>query len=104
MQLIDKSVESGCAGKNGEGNLEYNLALKDNSIISDGKFNPEIIFTDAPGKEPTAQINGEILNNKGEFFLKLPLESESKKLEISKDKEILTEINLIGLNSRPCKI
>jgi hypothetical protein len=66
-------------------------------------FNPELIFTDTQ-KIEQQQINGEALEYQGDFFLKIPLIENSRSLEIIKNKEILTELNLEDIDSRPCKV
>jgi len=102
IKLIAKTIEQGCVGTNGNGGFDYNLILKDNSIINHGKFNPELIFTDAQ-EESENEIQGEATEYSGEFFLKIPIINDAEKLEILKEQEKITEINLKDINSRPCE-
>ncbi|MBU1136680.1 MAG: M64 family metallopeptidase [Nanoarchaeota archaeon] len=101
-EITKKTLESGCVGTNGNGEFKFNLISKDNKIIKTEEFNPEFIFTDAQGEE---QINGEVLENKGDFYLKIPVIEELKSIEIKKENKKITEINMIGFDSksRPCK-
>lgn len=92
---FNKSVETGCIGNNGMGDFSYNLVMSDNSTYSEN-FNPELIFTDS-------DESGEVLASDREFFLKIPIITNSKSLEIIKETK-LAEINLQDIDSRPCKI
>ncbi len=96
----DKAVEAGCIGDNGAGSFQYNLVLKDDSIIKTEEFNPEFIFTDAPLGD---EIDGEVFNSDRNFMLKVPIIDESKNLEIVKDDNVISEINLEGITSYPCR-
>ncbi len=102
VEILEKSLEKGCVGSNGNGNFQFKLIMDDNSEYSEN-FNPELIFTDSQS-EGDEGITGEVFNNEGEFALKLPAVENAKTLEIydSEDKRIL-EINP-DINSRPCKI
>ena len=44
------SVEQGCAGNNGYGEIEYNITQNGTSIVG-GSFNPTYIFTDGIGEQ-----------------------------------------------------
>jgi len=101
MQLTDKSIEQGCFGKNGAGNFKYFLTSNEGSVLNQGEFNAELIFTDSPGKE---KINGETYENTGNFFLKIPFNENAEKLEVVKERNTIAQINLANLGSRPCKI
>jgi len=100
MQIIEKTIEYGCVGKNGIGNFDYKIILEDNSILTQGQFNPELIFTDAPGTET---ITGEVLESTQNFLLKLPYLDNLKQLNILEDENIIKEVNLDDLDSRLCK-
>ena len=102
INLIEKSIEQGCPGNNGAGNFNYNLILEDNSQFS-GEFNPELIFTDVQ-EETQNQINGQTFDSNINFILKVPFIENSKTLEISRDNQILSQINLQGEDAIPCKI
>ena len=80
-------VLNGCAGENGFGGFEYWVVDSESNIIIKKKFNPELIFTDAPGDD---LIKGESF--KGErFYLKIPVVKGADKLEIRDDKEELVD-------------
>lgn len=98
--VASRSVESGCIGDNGAGAFRYNLILEDDSVVKTGDFNPELIFTDAPGEEI---IEGETFDSDKNFLLKVPIVDKSKSIEIVKDNNIISEINLEGIGSYPCR-
>mgnify|MGYP001591355775 CR=1 FL=1 len=102
ISVKEKNIEPGCIGKNGAGDFEYKLILKDNSILSTGEFNPELIFTDIQetGKE---QITGSVEEREGEFILKIPVIENSDSLEISKQGEKITQIDLKDIGAIPCR-
>ncbi|MFQ5531581.1 MAG: hypothetical protein ACE5ES_03115, partial [Candidatus Nanoarchaeia archaeon] len=105
MTLIEKSIEQGCVGNNGMGGFDYKLITKDDTTFDEGKFNPELIFTDAQSEKLNQEnIEGETFENSGDFFLKIPSIPDSKSLEISKDQEIILEVNLQDIGSRFCKL
>ncbi|MFA6023046.1 MAG: hypothetical protein WC781_03085 [Candidatus Pacearchaeota archaeon] len=101
ITILDKTLETGCIGSSGSGGFNYNVILDNNNSFN-GEFNPELIFTDAQSANET-QINGEIYQSDKEFFLKIPIVSNSKTLEILKDSQKLSEINLQDMGARPCK-
>jgi len=103
IEIIDKSVETGCLGTNGAGDFSYNLILEDNSILTSGEFNPELIFTDSQ-EENQEYIDGETFISDQPFLLKIPIIKNSKTLEISKEGETLSEINLQNIGNQFCKI
>lgn len=100
IDIKEKSIEIGCVGKNGVGDFNYKLTTKDNQIYSEG-FNPEFIFTDAEGKN---QIDGSVLQSAKSFYLKLPIVTNAKFLNVNKGNQTLAQINLQDTYSRPCKI
>lgn len=102
IEILNKTIEPGCAGGNGAGQFEYNIILQDNAKITGGEFNPELIFTDSQPDNET-EIQGSAQEYTGIFMLKLPLMSNSKTLEISKDNQIISEINMQDIGARPCK-
>ncbi|MFA4953273.1 MAG: hypothetical protein WC584_03550 [Candidatus Pacearchaeota archaeon] len=102
-KILDKSIEQGCIGTNGNGFFEYKIIMKDNSILAEGNFNPELIFTDAQ-EQDQEQINGETFISDKPFLLKIPVIENSKSLEISKDNQIVSEINLQNIGKEFCKI
>ena len=103
ISILERSIEAGCVGENGAGGFAFNLILDDNSILTSGEFNPELIFTDSQN-ENQEQIQGEIYNSDITFLLKIPIIENSKTLEIIKDEQKISEINLEDMDARPCKI
>mgnify|MGYP001575610954 CR=1 FL=1 len=100
IQLIEKSVQTGCVGSNGYGFFNYSLLDSQRKIISDSTFNPEVIFTDAPVEN---QIQGEVIDYTGNFILKLPAIDNARELQISHDGKI-TQFDLTDIGVRPCKV
>jgi len=97
ITIIEASSQTGCVGSNGVGGFDYNLIKKDDSIVSTGEFNPELIFTDN-------EEGGETLYNKEQpFLLKIPAILNSKSLEIIENGEKISEVNLKYIDSAPCK-
>jgi len=101
MNLIGRSVEQGCLGNNGVGNFIYSIKTTSGEIISESDFNPELIFTDAPGEN---QIDGETFVSDKNFLLKIPKITQAKSLTISENNQELIEINLLDIGARACKI
>ncbi len=85
------TVLNGCAGENGFGGFEYRVVDSKSNVVINEKFNPELIFTYAPGED---LIKGESF--KGErFYLKIPIVKGADKLEIKDDKgELVDELYL----------
>lgn len=103
IKILNKSTEEGCVGTSGNGFFEYKVIMEDNSTLADGNFNPELIFTDVQSSNQNI-IFGQTYNNDKQFYLKLPLIENSKTLEISKDNQIIFEINLQNAGKEFCKI
>ena len=113
IDVLSKSVEQGCAGSNGYGDLSYNFTFEDTSIEI-GNFNAELIFTD--GGTEDGEIDGELFENNESFTLKLPIIEKSfvtdevpivkktAKLEIKREGEIIKEIDLTDIGARACLI
>ncbi len=101
MYVVGKSVEQGCIGGNGAGGFDYSIVKEDGSLISGGKFNPELIFTDLQG---TDKIDGGAFGSDKSFLLKVPIIENSKSLDISSNGELVAEINLKDVGARPCRI
>ena len=101
IKIKNKNIEKGCVGKNGIGDFNYALIKTDGSAAIDGEFNPEFIFTDIDSE--SGEIIGDVLINEGEFLLKAPVVEDSKSFEILSDGEVITEINLEGIDNKPCK-
>jgi len=99
IKVISRSIQQGCLGGNGYGNFNYSLYDADGNLIIDDTFNPQLIFTDAPGE---IEIDGEIYENDGPFMLKLPIVPNAKTLEIIHDDK-KTEISLNEIGAIPCK-
>ncbi len=102
MEIIKKTIESGCVGGNGVGDFVYKIVLDDDSILSGGEFNPEFIFTDVQDEEEDLLIGDTYISDKP-FVLKLPLLDRAKIVEISKDGEVIPQINLKDIGNRICK-
>lgn len=100
IDVKERAVESGCIGDNGAGSFKYNLVLKDDSVFRSEEFNPEFIFTDAPLGEG---IDGEVFESDRSFMLKVPIVDQSKSLEIVRDNNVISEINLEDITSYPCR-
>jgi hypothetical protein len=100
IDVIKKSVEIGCSGGENAGNFEYALSLKDGTQLENKEFNPELIFTDD-------ESGGEVVNNEGNFFLKIEGIENADKLYIMKEGQLIKEIELSELtsqiNAKPCK-
>jgi hypothetical protein len=98
IKITKECVETGCVSSEGSGDFEYTVINQDNST-STNEFNPELIFTDAQNGD---EISGHVYENDGPFILKLPVNDNSKTLEISKENKTLAEINLFDSTSIPC--
>jgi hypothetical protein len=96
IELINITLEEGCIGKNGKGELNYRLIQKDSSIYLESEFNPEWIFTDN-------EEEGDVLRSETNFFLKIPSIENLKEIDIIKEEELIKKINLLEIDSRPCK-
>lgn len=103
ITILDKSIQQGCHGGNGEGEFSYRLTLSDGTILTTSEFNPELIFTDSQNQQQN-KIEGETYTSDKSFLLKVPIIENSKSIEIYKENEKLKEINLQNPNFRPCKI
>ena len=103
INVLDKSVQQGCVGTNGAGNFQYNLVLNDGTNYTQQEFNPELIFTDSQTSQEE-EIQGQTYTSDKSFMLKVPVIDNSKTLEIYKDNQKITEINLQNPNFRPCII
>jgi len=100
VNIISKSVESGCVGENGNGVFSYQLILDNNEQAKTENFNPELVFTDLV---QDTELSGGPIDYSGRFLLKVPIIEDSSKLEIiNEDKK--TEVNLKDIGSRPCEI
>lgn len=77
---LKKSVEQGCFGSSGSGGFNYNIVLENKTKVLGGDFNPENIFTSAPGED---EIDGEVFESDKNFFLKAPIIEGAEVFEIS---------------------
>lgn len=86
INIVNKSIEEGCAGDPGAGGYIINIILKDDKKLNIGEFNPELIYTDAPGDETQdtflSPIEGETYMSDVNFFLKVPVVENAKELQI----------------------
>jgi len=101
ITLIDKTLEVGCLGKNGAGNFKYELKISSGEVLTQNDFNPELIFTAAPGEQ---QILGEVFQSDIPFFLKIPIINQAEILTISEDNNQLVEIRINDIGARACKL
>jgi len=101
VTLDTNTVESGCLNKYGSGNFEYQATTPDGLIREE--FNPELIYTDVQD-ESQDKIQGEIFESETNFYLKVPVVTEPTTLQIIRDGQVLTEIDLENPeNARPCQ-
>ena len=100
-EIVYKTIEKGCVGSNGAGQFRYSIMLNDGREVSEGEFNSELIFTDAPIEN--GNIDGEVITYAGAFFLKVPFVENAKELRIS-DYEKTISVRLNDRGARPCEI
>ncbi len=102
FELINKSIQEGCA-PDAKGNFEYKYSLVNNqTIISSGKFNSEVLFLDdfVDGE----MSGGTELIKEQKIFLTIPYASEADNLEIFKQDEKVFEIKIYDAGATSCKI
>jgi len=100
MKILDKSLERGCVGDSGAGDFSFSILDENGAFIYWEDFNPELIFTDAPGEE---EIDGETFENQENFYLKIPEVSNGHELQVNLQGQILEKIDLYDIRGRPCK-
>ena len=117
IEVLSKSIEQGCPGTNGFGDLSYNF-ISENTLIDSGNFNAELIFTDGGTEE---EIDGELFDNNESFTIKLPtieklfvadefvadeipIVKKSAKLEIMRVGKVIKEIDLTDIGARACLV
>jgi len=100
INILDTTIEQGCIGKNRAGDLDYNIIMNDNSIISKGEFNAEFIFTESPGEN---QIDGEVYESDRNFLLKIPIIDNSQSLEILENNNLISQVNINEIGGTFCK-
>jgi len=103
LTIISKTIEQGCVGTNGYGDLSLEIFLENDQIIYSDEFNAELIFT-ATQSIDSDTIDAEVFENEGPFHLKLPIIKKSTKVEISLKGNKLKEINLKDIGARACQI
>jgi len=101
ISIIDKTIEPGCPGSNGDGQFSYKIISNNNEIIEQNQFGPQYLFTDSPSSD---QIDGEIYSYEEPFYLKVPISTNDNSLIIEKENIVLAQINLNDVGARPCKI
>jgi hypothetical protein len=99
ISIFEKSIESGCPGTNGYGNFRYALKNSQGEKITQNSFNPQLLFTEAPGEDDL--IDGETFESPGQFILKIPIVRSADNLEIEHDNKI-TKVNLKDMGARAC--
>lgn len=92
VNIEEKEIVQGCVGDTGSGPYSIDIILENDEKINIGQFNPEMIFTDAPGEEisgegdvfasPEEEINGETYDSDIDFYLKVPVVENAKELQI----------------------
>jgi len=97
IEVVDKSVKTGCGGTNGFGDSSYSVLDEQGNIIETGKFNLQV-FTDG---EVGGEFGGETFDYSGEFDLNLPLDSSSDSLVIEHDGRT-SEFSLGGQGGNAC--
>ena len=103
LTITDKSVESGCVGRNGAGTFTYELTLDSGDKHTSGDFNPELIFTESQ-PEGADEITGEHFANEGSFYLKIPKVENAKSLIIKNDNIALAEVILNEEDAVFCEV
>jgi len=102
LSTSEKTLETGCAPKQGSGEYYYSI-IKGGNQIASSDFNPSLIYTDVQS-ETENQIDGETYLQ-DEFYLAIPKIENTDEIQIlNNDKEIQEIINLNELTSYPCKI
>ena len=101
ITLLSKTPETGCIGDNGAGGFIYELQTSQGTNLITSNFNPELIFTEAPG---TTQISGTVFESDQPFILKIPKIPQGEQLIISESRNELITIRLNDIGTRACKI
>lgn len=101
MEILRRNVQEGCVGGNGYGGFSYQIVLEDGEIIGEERFNPELIFTSAPGED---EIDGGVFDSDRNFFLRVPIVENSDELEILLEEELLAEVDLYDIGGRACLV
>ena len=90
--IVDDELVKGCGGDNGNGGFSYRV-ITDNEIIFSGRFNPELIFSDASGDEVGGEINGETFENRVSVFTDAPSSKRKEDIEGEiLDKEVISAV------------
>lgn len=79
LYIKNKEIRKGCIGSNGEGGFKYKIIDEEGNVIAEGTFNPESIFTDAPGEN---EIIGETFESTETFVLRVPIIGKTQILEV----------------------
>jgi hypothetical protein len=104
IEIINKSIEIGCSGSNGNGrSYSYNIEKNDGSYILNVSFNPGVLFTDVQTSEQET-ISGEVYVDEETFYLRIPALSNCNSLSILNGNKTIAEIILNDGDSRPCRI
>ena len=94
INISGKEIVQGCVGDTGSGPYSIDIILRNDKKVNIGQFNPEMIFTDAPGATEVSGsegifaspgdngINGEIYESDIDFYLKVPVVENAKELQI----------------------
>tara|TARA_Y100000310_G_scaffold339653_1_gene432967 strand:+ start:1702 stop:3510 length:1809 start_codon:yes stop_codon:yes gene_type:complete len=82
LNVISKTLETGCPGSNGFGPLDYEVFDKSGSTLLTKQFNPEIVFTDSESLTSDL-LEGETYTYDGIFYFKIPYSEEVKSVKVS---------------------
>jgi hypothetical protein len=97
FNISDGKVVKGCFGDSGSGGFSYDVVLKDETKVFVGEFNPEEIFTAAPGDE---QIDGDVFRSDKEFYIKAPIVENAEVLEVKDPEGVVVAEALVCGNNR----
>jgi len=82
IKILSRTIEGGCVGNNGAGPFNYSIIKQDDTIVKEGEFNADVVFTDGQAKDEQI-IDGETFDYEGPFFLKIPIIENTKEIKIS---------------------
>lgn len=104
MQVLGQEIAVGCVGNNGEGEFDYQVLDEKDEMLSKDNFNPEFIFTDI--NKSDGVLSGGSAESDRAFILKVPVIDKAKKLDIRREGESISSIELDRdkLEAKPCRI
>jgi hypothetical protein len=105
FEVINKTLETGCVGEIGEGEFNYEITDGKGDLLKGSKFNPSLVFTDAPpATKPEDIIDGSVENYEGNFYLTIPVYKDAEMFTIKGGSESIAEIFLGDISARACMI